>query len=114
MHVDQLRAPPGVVLGQQLLHGSLRERGVGVVARAVGERQLLRLHHHMPVVRRAPPHLREVEVLEDVEHLERREPLAIGRQLPHGVAMVGGGDRLVPGRVVLGEIVLREESLVRH
>jgi hypothetical protein len=54
----------------------------------------------------------EIEVLEDVQHLQGRETLTVGRQLPHRGPTIGGRDGLDPLTAVIGEIVHREEATV--
>ena len=54
--------------------------------------------------RAAEAHGLEVVALEDVEHLERGDALAVRRQLPHVVAAVVGRDRLDPLGVVRGQV----------
>jgi len=57
------------------------EGGVGDEARAVLEGQLLGFHQGVPEARRVAAHGAQVEGLQDVEHLQRRQALAVGRQL---------------------------------
>ena len=71
----------------------MHEFGIRVVLRAVSERQFLGLDMGVQVVGAVEAHARQVEGLQDIELLQRRQTLGIGRQLEHFVAVsVGGGD----------------------
>src|SRR5690606_42142808 len=61
----------------QALHRRRLERRVGIEARAIGEGQLLGLHEQVHVLGRTERDLREVVTLEDVEHLQRGDALAV-------------------------------------
>ncbi|MNV09001.1 hypothetical protein D3C71_994860 [compost metagenome] len=47
----------------------------------------------------------EIEVLEYIQRLQRREALRIGRRLVDGISMVGGRDRIAPEAAMLREIL---------
>jgi hypothetical protein len=89
--------------------GHLGELGVGVVRGPVLEGQLLRLDHQVERRGRLRAHALQVVGLQQVEHLEDGDPLAVGGQLPDVVAAVVGGDGLDPGAGMLPEVPLREE-----
>ena len=84
--IDAAALRRGVFLRDQLLDGHFREARIGVVALQVVEDDFLRLDEQVPVFARGRPELREVEAqlghagLEDVQFLEHRETLSIGRQ----------------------------------
>src|SRR5207249_12166231 len=50
----------------------------------------------------------QVVRLEDLQHLEHGDALAVRPQLPHTVTFERGGDRLDPLRTVLAEVVRRQ------
>ena len=52
----------------------------------------------------------EVEALQDLQHLERGDALAVGRQLPHVVAAVVDAERFDPLGAVRGEVFVAEEA----
>ena len=60
------------------------------------------------VVFRIPP--RSVESFEDVEHLQRRDSLSVGRQLPDFDAAIACRNRIDPGRPVIFEILLAKKA----
>ena len=59
----------------------------------------------------AGPELRHAR-FEDVQHLERGEPLSGRRQLEHVVAMVVGGDRVDPFGLEVGEVARGHHAAV--
>ena len=54
-------------------------RGVSQVRSSIGERDALGLGQHMQVVGAVVAHRVDVVALEDVQHLERDEPLRVRR-----------------------------------
>ena len=64
------------------------------------------------VARGVQPGLIERKRLHDVEHFERGQALAVGRQFVDRPAAIGGGDGIDPFAGVLGKILLRERSAV--
>ncbi len=58
----------------------------------------------MDRVGRAEPHRGQVEILDDLQLLEQREPGRVGRRFEHGEAAVVDGDRLLALGLELGEI----------
>ena len=69
----------------------------------------------MQVLRGGAIHRGDIELLEDVEHLEGGEALGIGRKLVDLVSAIRRGDRFDPVRAVRREIVGREQSAsLRH
>ena len=109
-HVDTSCLLRGVPLIEQRGDRRREERRVRVVPGPVRERELLGFHQHVPEVRVVPANGLKVVALEDVEQLERRETLAVGRQLPHRGASVGCRDRLLPLAGVPGEVLHGEEA----
>ncbi len=55
---------------------------------------------------RADPHRPKIEILDDLQLLEQREPGRIGRRFKHGEAAVVNADRLLPLGLEFGEISL--------
>jgi hypothetical protein len=106
----------GVLLREQLLHGNVGELRICVVRVEVRVGELLRLDHEVPVVRAGRPEVGEVDTvrgradLEDVEHLERREVLAGGRQLVDVIPVVAHGDGLDPLGLELGQVGPRHHT----
>ncbi len=109
---DEGPALGGVVLREQPGERHLHEGGIGVELGPVLEGQLLGLREEVRVLRAAEGDLREVVAFEDVQHLEGRDALAVGRQLPHVVAAVVDADGLHPVRVVGGQVLVAEEAAV--
>ena len=94
----------GVRLREQPAHGHLGEARVGHVAAQVGVGQFLRLDLVVQRVGRLRPQLRQRKRLHDVEHLERRDALAVGRQFVDLPAAVLGRDRRHPLGLELGQV----------
>ena len=76
------------------------------VALGVGERELHGLGLQVHAVERAAAGV--VEALEDAERLQRRDALAVGRDLAHLDAAVALAQRLDPVGVRDGQVVQRE------
>ena len=76
----QSRPLLGVVLRQQPFGGLFIERGVSVVASAVLEGEPLGLDRMVQGGGRLEAHALDVELLHDVEHLQRDQALAVGRE----------------------------------
>ena len=112
VQLDQRAALRRVVLREQRLQRNLRELRIGVVTRAVLERELLGLDEQVQVLGAAEAHGLEVVALEDVEHLQRRDALPVRRQLPHVVAAVVSGHRLDPFGAVRGQVGRGEVAAV--
>mmetsp|Transcript_19740 Transcript_19740/g.78614 ORF Transcript_19740/g.78614 Transcript_19740/m.78614 type:complete len:568 (+) Transcript_19740:124-1827(+) len=83
--IDERAALRRVVLGEEPRHRDVGEVGVGVVLCRVGVRELLRLDVGVQRVGRVEP--RQLEAFEDVEHLQRREALRVGRELEDAVRL---------------------------
>ena len=109
LHVDESGALGRVLLADEFVHRYVRERHVGVEARPVGVGDLLGLDEEVPEVGIIASHGGEVVALEQIEDLERGDPLAVGGQLPQRPAAIGGRHRLDPLARVVGEIRQREE-----
>ena len=92
VHVDELGAFFGEVLRDHLLDGNRGEARIADVVIHVGVGELLGFDHHVQRIDGVMPVLRHGKVLHDVEHGERGDALAVGRQLVDGPAAVGGGD----------------------
>jgi hypothetical protein len=94
----------GVVVGQQLVQRRLHEIRICVIFGEVFVRKPLGLDHHMERVCRSRPHGLEIITLQDLQHLKRRGPLAVRRQLVDVIAAILHRDRLDPFALVRGEI----------
>ena len=108
--MEQLTALGCIFLRDQLCGGQFAELRIGVEAGSVLVCDLLCFDHQVQEVARVVAHRRHVKILQDVEHLQRRDALPIGRQLPHVIAAVIGRDRLDPGRGVRREILISNET----
>jgi len=62
------------------------------------------------VARTAEGDLGEVVAFENVEHLQGRDALTVGGQLPHVVAAIVGGHRLHPFAAVGGQVFITQEA----
>lgn len=112
LHVDQLPSLRRVTLRDEFLDRNLPEGRVGVVLRAILERQLLRLQKQVRVLHAAEAVALHVKPFEDVQHLERRDALGVRRQLPHLVAAIIRRHRIDPLGLVLRQIARREKPAV--
>ena len=112
VEVDSRSLLRRVLLRDQFTGREPTERGIGVELRSVGERELLRFRKQMDVLGTLRPHRLQVEAFQDVEHLQRGDPLSIGRQLPHGVPAIRGRDRIEPVALVFGEVTQAEVSAI--
>ncbi len=91
--VDQRRAEPRVVLGEQRRQRHLHLPGVAVVLLAIRIGQLDRLHHRVQVVPAVVSRAREVEVFQQRERLQQHRALVPGAALedPRIVEVQRGG-----------------------
>src|SRR5712691_7871735 len=64
----------------------------------------------MQVGRRVVAHRLEVVRLENTQHLQRRDALAVRRQLPHSVPVEGNREWLHPISPMSAEILERQET----
>ena len=102
---DELGALLGVVLGVEPVDGDLGEVRIGVVAGAVFVGEALGFDLDVEGVGGLEAHAAQVEVLEDVEHLQGGEALGVGG---HGVdvdAAIVGDEGLDPLGVLVAEVV---------
>ena len=102
--IDQLAALERVLLGNQLVHRRRREGGIGVEARPVLERQLLGLGEQVQVPGRAEAGGGEVVLLQEVENLQRGDPLGVGGQGVDVVAAIARRHRPDPFGAVRGQV----------
>ncbi len=61
---------------------------------------------------RAEADLGKIVAFQDIEHLQRRDALAVGRQFPHVIATVIGADRLDPFALVAGQILIAQKAAI--
>ena len=94
-----------------LSSGRRHEAGSAEIRGAVGERDPLGLDERVQVLGGVVAERLDVEALEDVQHLERDEPLRVRRHLVHVVAAVVRRDRIDPVRLVLGEVAFVEQAV---
>ena len=113
VHRDQRAAFAGVVLGDQPLDGRGMERGIGVPARAVGERQLLGLDEQMHMLGAAEAVGLQIVGFEQVEDLQRGDALPARRQFPQLDAAITRRHRFDPVAGVRGHVLVGEEPVVR-
>ena len=83
------------------------ESRIADVARHVGIGELLGFDHDVQRGGGVVAVILEREILHDVEHGERGDALAVGRQLVDLPAAIGGGDRLDPFGLELREVLER-------
>ena len=108
VHADAGGLPLAVPGREQTLQRDVHEGRVGKVGIAVEEGLLGGLDDKVVIVRAAFPYLRQVEVVEDVQDLQRGHALGVGRQVPGPAVAVRHGDGLhpvgrMPGKVPHGE-----------
>ena len=114
VRIDESGALRRVCLRQQALHRDFGEPGVGVVTIKIGVGQfhgldlLVQLHR---ALRSASVRL---ERAHDVQHLERRHALAVGRKFVNLPAAIVDGNRLNPFRGKVGQIVQLHGSAERR
>src|SRR5918993_1680546 len=109
---DALAQARGVVLRDQAFRSGLRgvpERGVTYLVVQVLEGQLLRLDLEVDALRASASEGREIEALQDVQHLEGGDALAGRRDLVDRNALVFGRYRLDERRLVGGEVLFGQE-----
>ena len=78
---------------------------IGIVARAIFVSQPLRLNLHLQRLRRLKPVAAHVEVLNDVQHLQRGQPLRVRRHPIHIHAAILCHQRLHPLGMVFAQIL---------
>ena len=111
--VDQAAA-----FGRVGLAGKRRDRyfgggGIGVVPRAILEREFFRFDKRMPVVRRVAIQLVRAVGFEDVQDLQDGHALPVRRQLEHIIAAVIRRDRFDPVTAGCGKIIDAEKTAGR-
>ena len=102
--IDQRGALARVALRDQPGRGRLREARVGHIAAQILVGQLLRFDLEVQVFQAGWRVVEQGKRLEDVEHLQRRDALAVGRQLIHLPSAIFGGDRLDPFGLELRQV----------
>ena len=94
--LDELGALGGELFGDELLDRDGSEARIADVLIHVGVGELLGLDHDVERIDGVVAVLGHGKVLHDIEHGERGDALAVGRQFVDGPAAVGGGDGLDP------------------
>ena len=102
--VDELHPFGGVLLRDEPVHRHVGELRVGVVLGPVLEGQFLRLDDEVDVLGGVRLQRTDVEVLEEVQDLERGDALAVRGDLPDVPSAVAGAHRVDPGRLVVGQV----------
>ena len=97
----------GVLLAEQVLHPGLHVLGIGHIGLCVGKGQLDGLQN-LVVGLWAIPLLRHRQPFQDIEGHEHGDAVAVGRDLPHPVALIVRRDGLHPLGVVIPEVLLAE------
>ena len=113
LQVDQLGPLCGILLRDQLRDRQLAERRIGVELGPIGKGQLLGLDEQVKPLGTAGAHPADIVRLDQVEHLQGGDALAVGRQFPDVVAAVVGRDRLDPFGRVIGQVLERHVAAVR-
>ena len=91
VETEHLAAAAHIIVGQQRLDRHVHESRVAVIAFAIGEGELDRLHDRMRIVERVVTHGLEIDALQHTEHLQQHRALAPG---PAGVHVGAGEARL--------------------
>ena len=112
VRIDQGAARGCIVLRDEPLDGDGREGRIGIELRAILERELLRLEEQMQVLGAAPLERAEIEPLEDVQHLQDGDALAVRRQLEHAPAAIRRRNRLDPLGAVRAKVLAAEIAAV--
>ncbi len=105
VELNQLGALLRVFFRVEPLDGNLRKVRIGVITRAILVSQPLGLDLHLQRLGRLEAVAAHVEILDDVQHLQGRQPLRVGR---HGVyidAAILRYQRLDPLGVVFAQIL---------
>ena len=111
--IDQLEAFGAIVLAEQFLRQA-RKIGIGIEARDIGIGEPLGFHHVVQRFGASALPLRQVDILEDIDHLQRGKALAVGRQFAQLVPiLVPGTGGLDPFAAVGGKILAREGAALR-
>jgi hypothetical protein len=66
----------------------------------------------MQMIRAAEAGFAQVEAIEELQHLEGADSLAVGREFPDIVAAVFDAERLDPFRFVLSQVFVAKEAAV--
>ena len=90
------------------------EVGIGIEARDIGIGEPLGFDHEVQRFGASALPLRQVDILEDIDHLQRGKALAVGRQFAQLVPiLVAGAGGLDPFAAVGGKILAREGAALR-
>ena len=108
--VNEPGAVAGVVLGKQALDGDVNIVGVGDEGLAVNEGKLLGLHHQVDTFGGVAAEGFEVEPLDQVQFLEEDMAAGVGRGLVNGVAVVGGGNGVLPAGPAVSQVLQRQDT----
>ncbi len=108
--IEQTTPSLNEFFGEQVVGRNRHLLRVPDPAGQIGEGQLLGFDQVVEVLRRVVAHGGEVERLEDAQHLQRRDTLPVGRQLPDPIALVVDGDRPNPLHPVRRQIIQREKA----
>ena len=100
----------GVVLRVEPVDGDFGEVGIGVVAGAVFVGEALGFGHDVEGLRRLETHAAEIEVLEDVEHLQSGEALGVGVHTADVDAAVVGDEGIEPLGLHVAEVFFGEPA----
>ena len=111
--IDQFETVRAIGVGQKFL-GQGGESGIGIEARDVGIGEAFRFDHVVQGFRATALPLRQVDILEDVDHLQRCKTLRIWRQLAQFIAiLVAHTGGLDPFAAVIGKVRAREGAALR-
>ena len=109
--VDKLRPLAGIFLGQQALDRLLRrEIRVAVVIVAIGKCQVHGLVDRVDIANCVVPHVRDVEVFENIERLEHHRALGPRRQFVDVDTSIVCRHRLLDVNLPLIEIAHRDQA----
>ena len=112
VHADAGGLPLAVPGREQALQRDVHEGRVGKVGIAVEEGLLGGLDDEVVIVRAAFLYPRQVEIVEDVQDLQRGHALGVGREVVGTAITIGHGDGLHPVGRMPGEIPRGEQAAV--
>ena len=105
---DELPPGGGIFRREHFFRGHFHIPGIGDITQAVDKSQLGGFD--LPVDTQRIVQGRGFKAIEDVEGHQGNDPLAVGRQLPHLIAMVGHAERLYPLDFMLPQIFFFQKA----
>ncbi len=109
--VNQLCTLLAIFFRDQPFDRHIGEFGVGVVDRAVLESQFFCLGQQMQMFDRIGLQFADIKVLQNIQHLQRGDSLAVRWNFPNVIAAIVGADRFDPVRRVIGQVFHRHVAV---